>query len=65
VKHGNRALLQAENSFTLSRGNEEKTSVDLDMDFGVFICKNDQGQPYLVTIPIEYLIDHTADRSRP
>ncbi|WP_128476527.1 CBM20 domain-containing protein [Halorussus pelagicus] len=59
VKHGNRALPQAENSFTLSHGNEEETSVDLDMDFVVFICKNDQGQPYLVTIPIEYLIDHS------
>jgi len=59
VKHGNRALPQAENSFTLSRGNEEETSVDLDMDFVVFICKNDKGQPYLVTIPIEYLIDHS------
>lgn len=59
VKHGNRALPQAENSFTLSQGGDEKTSVNLDMEFVVFICKNHQGQPYLVTIPIEYLINHS------
>jgi len=59
VKHGNRVLPQAENSFTLNRANKEELSVDLDMEFVVFICKNDQGQPYLVIIPIEYLIDHS------
>jgi hypothetical protein len=60
VKHGNRSLPQAENTLNLSHGNEE-TSIELDMDFILFVCRNDQAEPYLVTVPIQYLIKHSLE----
>lgn len=72
VKHGNRALPQTENTFriTPSQTNEtteneaeaaesESITTELDMNFVLFVCKNNNGNPYLTALPIDYLLDHT------
>lgn len=61
VKHGNRALPQTEGTFqvTPSNTNGETVSVDLDMNFVMFVCRNNNGNPYITTLPIDYLLEHT------
>lgn len=62
VKHGNRAIPQTEIAFQIapSDGAEEPSAdVDLDMNFVLFVCKNNNGEPYLTGLPIDYLLEHT------
>lgn len=61
VKHGNRALPQSKGNFqyTPSNTDGETVSVDLDMNFVMFVCRNNNGNPYITTLPIDYLLEHT------
>jgi hypothetical protein len=61
VKHGNRALPQSEGNFqfTPSNTDEDTVSVDLDMKFVMFVCRNNSGDPYITTLPVDYLLEHT------
>lgn len=59
VKHGNRALPQLGGEYKLSMEDREETSLDLDMDFVLFLCRNENAEPYLVSVPITYLLNHS------
>lgn len=63
IKHGNRAIPQNNSSFELSPNNEDHSSVTLDpdMNFVMFLCKNQNGSPYLTGLPIDYLMEHTLE----
>lgn len=61
VKHGNRVLPQLGGEYSLSTEGREETSLDLDMDFVLFLCRNEYAEPYLVSVPISYLLKHSID----
>lgn len=63
VKHGNRAIPQNTSSFEISPSDDDRSSVSLDpkMNFVMFVCKNRNGDPYLTSLPIDYLIEHTLE----
>lgn len=60
VKHGNRVLPQIQNEFQIN-SDEVEIDVDLDMDFVIFVCKNQNGKPFITGVPIDYLIDHSLE----
>lgn len=63
VKHGNRAIPQATNSFEISPNEDDRSSVTIDpeINFVLFVCKNKNGDPYIAGLPIDYLIEHTLE----
>lgn len=63
VKHGNRAIPQDTSSFEFSPNDDDRSSVTLDpkMNFVMFVCKNQNGDPYLTSLPIDYLIEHAIE----
>jgi hypothetical protein len=61
VKHGNRVIPETQNEFVLTPSDEDGESIEaeVDMDFVLFVCKNHDGDPYTVLLPIDYLLEKT------